>query len=76
MALRSLSALVVSCALSLVGCNSLLGDFKYDPKANGNGGNGSGGSSSGMQGDIVVMPTDGLVTTEQGAKATLSLIHI
>lgn len=67
-----LSALVAGCALALSGCNSLLGDFKYDPNASGKGG--SGGSGSGMQGDIAVMPETGLVTTEQGGKATFTIV--
>jgi large repetitive protein len=71
---RLLSALVAGCALALSGCNSLLGDFKYDPNATGKGGNGSGGSGSGMQGDIVVMPETGLITTEQGGKATFTIV--
>jgi large repetitive protein len=69
---RFLSALVAGSALVLSGCNSLLGDFKYDPNATGKGGNGSGGA--GMQGDIVVMPEAGLVTTEQGGKATFTIV--
>lgn len=51
-------------ALALGGCSNLLGDFKYDP----------GAPSGGEQGDIVVMPVDGLVTTEQGAKASFSIV--
>lgn len=69
-----LSALVAGAALALAGCNSLLGDFKYDPNATGKGGNGSGGSGSGIQGDIVVMPEAGLVTTELGGKATFTIV--
>lgn len=71
---RSLSSFIAVCALALAGCNSLLGDFKYDPSPSPQGGSGSGGTSGGMQGDIVVMPTEGLVTTEQGAKATFSIV--
>jgi hypothetical protein len=71
---KSLSALVAGCALALSGCNSLLGDFKYDPNATGKGGNGSGGAGSGMQGDIVVTPEKGLITTEQGGKATFTIV--
>jgi hypothetical protein len=71
---KSLSALVAGCALALSGCNSLLGDFKYDPNATSKGGNGSGGAGSGMQGDIVVTPEAGLVTTEQGGKATFTIV--
>ncbi len=64
---KTLTALLMGLCLPLAGCNSLLGDFKYDPK----GGKSSGG---GVQGDIFVDPVDGLVTTEQGAKATFSIV--
>lgn len=51
-------------AVTLSGCTNLLGDFKYDPNA----------PAGGVQGDIVVTPIDGLVTTEQGAKASFSIV--
>jgi hypothetical protein len=60
---RSRAALGVL-AFALSGCTNLLGDFAFDPNA----------GSSGVQGDIVVMPVDGLITTEQGAKATFSIV--
>jgi hypothetical protein len=75
LSMRILSALLASSALALGGCTSLLGDFTYDANANGSGGSSSStGGSSGVQGDIVVMPTTGLITTEQGAKATFSIM--
>jgi large repetitive protein len=69
---RTLLALA---ALSLSGCAKLLGDFTYDPNAgSGQGGSGAGGSGSGdTQGDIVITPPKGLVTTEQGAKANFTI---
>lgn len=70
--LRSCAAVALS--LGLAGCTSLLGDFSYDP-------NPASGGSSGIdrtddvQGDIVLTPAKGLITTEQGAKATFT-IHL
>lgn len=66
------SALLAVATLALGGCTSLLGDFSYDKNA-GTGGNG-GVTSMPAQGDIVVMPVDGLVTSEQGAKATFTVV--
>jgi large repetitive protein len=74
--MRTARALLALAALSLSGCAKLLGDFTYDPNppGAGQGGSGAGGGGSGdMQGDIVVMPPNGLVTTEQGAKATFTI---
>ncbi|HEX2877742.1 MAG TPA: hypothetical protein VHP33_41115, partial [Polyangiaceae bacterium] len=68
---RTLKALLALSAIALGGCTSLLGDFTYDPNG-GQAGSGSGGKS-GEQGDIVIMPPDGLITTEQGAKATFTI---
>jgi len=56
-------------ALPLAGCTSLLGDFTYDPNANASGPNVK-------QGDIVVMPVSGLVTSEQGTKATFTIVLV
>ncbi len=67
--MRICSAFLALSALSLGGCTSLLGDFTYDPN-----GAGTGGDSNLMQGDIVVMPTTGLITSEQGAKATFTIV--
>lgn len=70
--MRSLKVLLAVGSLALGGCTSLLGDFSYDPN-----GPGKGGSDSGPvveQGDIVVMPTSGLVTSEQGAKAAFTIV--
>ena len=69
--MRICSTLLALSALSLGGCTSLLGDFTYDPNANA--GNGGGGPDL-VQGDIVVMPTTGLTTSEQGAKATFTIM--
>ncbi len=69
LAMRIWSALVATSALALGGCTSLLGDFTYDANR---AATGSGGG--GMQGDIVVMPVDGLVTSELGAKATFTIM--
>lgn len=68
--IRALSAMLAGCSLLLGGCTSLLGDFSYDPNA---GSGGSGGQSHVDQGDIVILPPNGLVTTEQGAKATFTI---
>ena len=67
---RTLQALLALSAIALGGCTSLLGDFTYDPNG-GQAGSGSGGN--GMQGDIVITPPSGLITTEQGAKATFTI---
>jgi large repetitive protein len=64
-------ALLAGLALSLSGCTSLLGDFSYD--ADGSGGK-RGIDSVPAQGDIVVMPVNGLVTSEQGGKATFTIV--
>jgi large repetitive protein len=71
---RTTLALLALTALSLSGCAKLLGDFSYDPNppGTGQGGSGSGGNGS-SQGDIVITPPSGLVTTEQGAKATFTV---
>jgi hypothetical protein len=66
------SALLASAALTLGGCNSLLGDFKYDPNFTGVTGTG-GGPSADEQGNIVILPAAGLVTTERGGKATFTI---
>lgn len=71
--LKYLSALAMSLTLPLAGCSTLLGDFEADPSAPGAAGGGSGGNGSGQQGRIFIMPADGLVTTEQGAKATFGI---
>src|SRR5689334_20023757 len=70
--LRTLSTLLVAGAASLVGCTSLLGDFSYDPNPNDS--SRGGGISAEQQGNIVVLPTAGLVTTEQGAKAQFTIV--
>jgi len=67
--MRIARTLVAVSGLALAGCTSLLGDFTYDPNGNASGGHGS----RGEQGDIVVMPPDGLITTEQGAKASFTI---
>jgi large repetitive protein len=64
-------AVVAGYSLLLGGCTSLLGDFKYDP--NGNNAGTGGGTSAIDQGKIVILPNAGLVTTEQGAKATFTI---
>lgn len=66
---RIKSGLVVVTALALGGCTSLLGDFSYDENA---GRRGIKGTPA--QGDIVVTPVDGLVTTESGGKATFTIV--
>jgi len=71
---RTARALLAVAALSLGGCAKLLGDFTYDPNAGQGGGNGAGGNGSSQQGDIVVTPSSGLITTEQGAKATFTIV--
>jgi len=70
--MRILPALLALSSLALGGCTSLLGDFTYDPNAN----NGSGGGPAVKQGDIVVMPVNGLVTSEQGTKATFTIVLV
>lgn len=70
--MRSLKLLLALGSLALGGCTSLLGDFSYDP--NGPGKGGSDGGPMVEQGDIVVMPTTGLVTSEQGAKAAFTIV--
>jgi large repetitive protein len=71
---RAILALALA-ALSLSGCAKLLGDFTYDPNQGSNGTGGSGGGGGGdTQGDIVIMPPNGLFTTEQGAKATFKVV--
>ena len=75
--MRILSTLLVASSLALGGCTSLLGDFTYDANGSASGGSGGrrgSGGAAGEQGDIVVMPTTGLITTEQGAKATFSIV--
>jgi large repetitive protein len=68
--LRIARTLLAVSALALGGCTSLLGDFTYDP-------NGSGGTGPTVkQGDIVVLPVDGLVTSEQGTKATFTVVLV
>ncbi|HKY39783.1 MAG TPA: Calx-beta domain-containing protein [Polyangiaceae bacterium] len=67
---RLMCALLAGWSLLLGGCTSLLGDFKYDPNANSGSG---GGTSADDQGKIVILPNAGLVTTEQGAKATFTI---
>jgi len=71
---RALQILLATLALSLSACTSILGDFKYDAKARGGSGSGGSGGADAEQGDIVVSPTKGLVTTEQGAKATFTIV--
>jgi hypothetical protein len=68
--IRALSTMLAGCGLLLAGCTSLLGDFSYDPNA---GSGGSAGKSNIDQGDIELLPPNGLVTTEQGAKATFTI---
>ncbi len=68
--MRTARALLALSAVALSGCTSLLGDFTYDP----NGSGGSNGNPDVKQGDIVVMPTTTLVTNEQGAKATFTIM--
>ena len=70
--MRILSALLALSSLALGGCTSLLGDFTYDPNPNG----GTGGGPNVKQGDIVVMPVSGLVTSEQGTKATFTIVLV
>ncbi len=70
--LNSLKAWLAGAALALAGCNSLLGDFKYDPNVTKPGGSG-GGPSADEQGNIVILPTAGLITTERGGKATFTV---
>lgn len=69
---QTLKALLALSAIALGGCTSLLGDFTYDP--NGSGGGGSGPKVE--QGDIVVLPVDGLRTSEQGTKATFTIVLV
>ncbi len=69
--LYRLAALATCSAVALGGCTSLLGDFSYDPNPNDN--SRGGGISAEQQGNIVVLPTAGLVTTEQGAKAAFTI---
>src|SRR5882724_4191934 len=69
---NSLRTLLAFGALSLAGCTSLLGDFSYDSSS----GAGSGGGPMVKQGDIVVMPVSGLVTSEQGTKATFTIVLV
>ncbi len=71
--LKYLTALAMSLTLPLAGCSTLLGDFEIDPNAPGAGGGGSGGNGTGQQGRIFITPADGLVTTEQGAKAMFGI---
>jgi large repetitive protein len=54
---------------ALGGCTSLLGDFSYDENAGRRG-----IESVPAQGDIVVDPIKGLVTTEAGGKATFTIV--
>lgn len=54
-------------ALTFTGCTKLLGDFEYDPNANTE-------TPAAAQGDIVVMPVEGLVTSERGLKASFSIV--
>ena len=72
---RKARAILALAALSLSGCAKLLGDFTYDPNQGSNGtGGGGGGGGGDTQGDIVIMPPNGLFTTEQGAKATFKVV--
>jgi large repetitive protein len=73
LSMRILNVLLASSAVALAGCTSLLGDFTYDANPRGSGGSG-GGFTAEQQGDIVVQPTAGLVTTEQGLKAHFSIV--
>ncbi len=68
--LRLQSFLLVGMVLVLGGCTKLLGDFSYDENG------GSGGRRGGVpaQGDIVVLPVTGLVTSESGSKATFTVV--
>lgn len=58
--------------LALGACTSLLGDFSYDENA-GNGGR-RGVEGIPAQGDIVVLPATGLLTSESGSKATFTVV--
>jgi len=69
----ALKLLVAVACLLLGGCTTLLGEFSIDTNQGPNGG-GSGNNPIGMQGDIVIMPTKGLITSEQGGKATFSVV--
>lgn len=67
--MRIKSLVVAVTALALGGCTSLLGDFSYDEKAGRRGVEGVP-----AQGDIVVQPVTGLVTSEAGGKATFTVV--
>jgi hypothetical protein len=73
--MQYLKLLLAAGALALGGCTSLLGDFSYDdrPASSSNSG-GSGNDPNLKQGDIVVMPTGGLVTSESGTKAAFTIV--
>src|SRR5688572_4438042 len=63
----------VGLAILQGGCTSILGDFEIDDtQARSNAGDA--GNDGRVQGDIVVSPTTGLVTTEQGGKATFTIV--
>jgi large repetitive protein len=66
---RMKCALATVLTFALGGCTSLLGDFSYDENV---GRRGIQGTPA--QGDIVVTPVKGLVTTESGGKATFTIV--
>jgi hypothetical protein len=51
----------------------LVGDFAYDPNPSAGTGGSNGGKTPDEQGDIVVIPNTGLITTEQGRKAMFTM---
>src|SRR5262245_31655305 len=72
MALASfLRVAVAALAVSASGCTTILGDFELDK-----GGGQPDQTDGGSQGDIVVEPTTGLITTEQGAKTTFTIVLV
>ncbi len=73
MSLRPWLALLMASSVSLGGCTSLLGDFAYDPNPSSGNGGSNGGKTPDEQGDIVVVPNTGLITTEQGRKASFNI---
>ena len=72
-AIGILRVAAVGLAILQAGCTSILGDFEIDdPQARPD--SSDAGNDGGVQGDIVVSPTAGLVTTEQGGKATFTIV--
>src|SRR5688572_8380297 len=62
---------VAALAVSLSGCTTILGDFELDKSDGGQPNQNDGG---GVQGDIIVEPTTGLITTEQGGRTTFTIV--